>query len=436
MFEEIRMSEHFFDVIIVGAGIAGCSCAITAARAGLDVLLLEQADTPGKMNMTGGRIYTHALKKLLPDFAATAPLQRGVCRERISVLTKDAASTLEYFNDRSSCADTPSASCTVLRKSFDPWLAGEAEKAGAKLLLSQRVNELLKKGETICGVKTGTDAFHGNVVILAEGASSLLGQKADLVKKHEPADYATGAKEVIRLGAEVINERFNCKDGEGVAWLFLGYPSTGQMGGGFLYTNKDSLSLGMVLGMKDAKESNTSVLQMLADFKKHPLIQPLIRDGETVSRSGHMVPEGGYNAIPELVDNGVLIVGDAASLCLNLGYTVRGMDLAILSGMAAANTVIHAKEADNYSRESLWSYYDELERENILPDMKVYKHIPDFMHNKRIFTTYPHVVNNFMQDLFAVESGSEPAWKKISRYVQKAGLLNIMKDVWSGIKSF
>ena len=430
------MSEHVFDVIIVGAGIAGSSAAITAGRAGLDVLLLEQADTPGKMNMTGGRIYTRALKKLLPDFAATAPLERRVVKERLSVLTEDAASTLEYFKEPSDSDGSSSVSSTVLRKSFDPWLAAEAEKAGAQLRLSQKVNDLVRKDGNICGVMTGTETFHAHVVILADGASALLGQKAGMVKTHDPADYATGAKEVIRLGEEVINARFNCRNGEGVAWMFLGYPSTGQMGGGFLYTNKDSLSLGMVLGMKDARESNVSVLQMLADFKKHPLIRPLIQGGETVSHSGHMVPEGGYNAIPELVANGLLIVGDAASLCLNLGYTIRGMDLAILSGMAAANTVIRAKKAANYSREYLWSYYDELERENVLPDMKVYKHIPEFLHNKRLFSTYPGLVNGFMQDLFAVDNGSEPAWKKISRYVQKAGIVHILKDVWAGIKSF
>lgn len=428
------MDTHIYDVIIVGAGIAGCSAAITAARAGLDVLLLEQAETPGKMNMTGGRVYTRALKKLLPDFASTAPVQRRVTQERISILTEDAASTLEYFKAPADNAD--GASCTVLRKDFDPWLAEEAQKAGATLLVSQRVTDLVRKGGNVCGVATATDTFHAQVVILAEGASALLGQKAGMVKKHDPAQYATGAKEVIRLGEAVINERFNCAPGQGAAWLFLGYPSTGQMGGGFIYTNRDSLSVGMVLGMKDARESNVSVLQMLADFKKHPLIRPLISDGEVVSRGGHMVPEGGYNAIPELADNGVLIIGDAASLCLNLGYTIRGMDLAILSGMAAANTVIRAKEADKYSRDYLWSYYDELEKENVLPEMKQYRHIPEFLHNERIFTTYPSLVNNFMQDLFSVDGASEPAWKKIARYVQKAGFLHIMKDIWNGIKSF
>lgn len=430
------MSGQNYDVIIVGAGIAGSSAAITAARGGLKVLLLEKSDIPGKMNLTGGRLYTYALKKLLPDFASSAPIQRRVVQERISILTEEAASTLEYFAEPASDGNWSSASCTVLRKSFDPWLAEQAQEAGAELLLSARVDSLIKEGDNICGVRAGKDSFKANVVILADGANSGLGRKLGLVQKPNPIDYATGAKEVIRLGAEVINNRFNCEGDDGISWLFLGYPSTGQMGGGFLYTNKDSISLGMVVGQKDAKESKVSVLQMLEDFKKHPFIKPLIRGGEVVSKGGHTIPEGGYNAVPELVDNGVLIIGDAASFCLNLGYTVRGMDLAILSGIAAANTVIRAKEADNFSNDYLWSYHDELERENLLPDMKMYRHIPEFLHNKRIFTTYPQTVNTFMRDLFSIDGRSEPAWRKVSRYVQKVGIMNILKDAWNGIKSF
>ena len=430
------MSEQSYDVVIVGAGVAGSSAAITAARAGLKTLLLEQAATPGKLNLTGGRIYTHALHRLFPDFTGAAPLQRRVTKERISVLTQKAASTFEYFDEPENAGNWSAASCTVLRKTFDPWLADEARKAGAELLVSTRVKSLIEKNGAVCGVKTATAAFSASVVILADGASSLLGQKLGLVKKPDPADYATGAKEVIRLGQDTINQRFNCEGDDGVAWLFMGYPSTGQMGGGFLYTNRDSVSIGMVLGMKDARESNVSVLQMLADFKKHPLIQPLIQDGETIARGGHMVPEGGYNAVPELAGDGVLVAGDAASLCLNLGYTVRGMDLAILSGIAAANTVIRAKQANNFSRDYLWSYHDELEKENVLPDMKLYKNIPGFLHNERIFATYPGLVNNFMRDVFTVRSGSEAAWKKATRYVQQAGIMNLIKDVWNGIKSF
>lgn len=427
---------QLYDVIIVGAGIAGSSCAITAARGGLKVLLLEQADVPGKLNLTGGRIYTHALQKLLPDFASHAPLERRVTRERLSVLTDHAASSFEFYDEPQEKGDFSAASCTVLRKEFDPWLAQEARNAGAELRVSERVTGFIKKDDAVCGVETSTDHFNAPIVIVAEGASSLLGQSLGIVKKHDPADYATGAKEIIRLGEDVISQRFNCVGQDGVAWLFMGYPSTGQMGGGFLYTNRDSVSLGMVLGMKDAREKKVSVLQMLADLKKHPLIQPLIAGGEVIFHGGHMVAEGGYNAMPELADNGVLLVGDAASFCLNLGFTIRGMDLAILSGMAAANTAIRARQADNYSKDFLWSYYDELEKENVFPDMKMYRHVPEFLHNERMFSTYPKLVNNFMADLFRVNGKSEPAWKMVGRHARKAGFFNLARDFWEAIKSF
>ncbi|MDE5831391.1 MAG: FAD-dependent oxidoreductase, partial [Desulfovibrio sp.] len=425
-----------YDAIIVGAGIAGCSAAIVAARAGLKILLLEKSDTPGKMNMTGGRLYSYALKKLAPDFAATAPIQRRVVKECLSILTDDAASTLEYFHTPPADGDWSSSSFTVLRKSFDVWLTEQVQKAGATLLYSQRADSLIKEGDTVAGVRTDKESFKCDVVILADGAGSRLAQSLGLAKKPDPFDYATGAKQVIRLGAETINERFGCVSSDGVAWLFLGYPTAGHMGGGFLYTNKDSVSLGMVLGQKDSKEAGLSILNILEELKAHPFVKPLIAGGEIVARGGHMIPEGGYNAAPELADNGVLIAGDAASFCLNLGYTVRGMDLAILSGMAAANTVIRAKDADNFSRDYLWSYHDELERENLLPEMKLYKNIPGFLHNKRMFETYPQIANKFMRDLFTIDGTSEPAWKKVARYAHKAGFVNLMKDAWKLIKAF
>lgn len=428
------MSSENYDLIVVGGGMAGCAAAIVAARGGLKVLLLEKSATPGKMNLTGGRLYAHALKKLLPDALSSAPLQRLVVKERISILTEDAASTMEYF--RAPGGEASGESYTALRKSLDPWLFDQAKKAGAVARLAQGVKSVVKDGDNIVGVRIASDEFRAKIVILADGASSLLGQSLGLVKKLDPADYAVGAKEVIRLGEGAINERFDCDSENGVAWLFLGYPTAGNMGGGFLYTNKDSVSVGMVLGQEASKLPGVSILDMVGKLKDHPLIRPLLKGGEVVSKGGHMIPEGGYNATPELVDNGLMIVGDAASFCMNLGYTVRGMDLAILSGIAAANTAIRAKQADNFSREYLWSYYDELERENVLPEMKLYKNLPGFLHNKRVFETYPRLVNNFMGDVFAVDGKSEPAWKKIARYANKAGFFNLMKDGWNIIKSF
>ena len=172
--------------------------------------------------------------------------------------------------------------------------------------------------------------------------------------RFNPHHYAVGVKEVIGLTPEQINDRFNVTGEEGAAWLFAGSPSDGLMGGGFLYTNKDSVSLGLVCGLGDIAHAQKSVPQMLEDFKQHPAIRPLISGGKLLEYSAHMVPEGGLAMVPQLVNDGVMIVGDAAGFCLNLGFTVRGMDLAIASAQAAATNGDRRQRTRRISPPAVW----------------------------------------------------------------------------------
>lgn len=100
---------------------------------------------------------------------------------------------------------------------------------------------------------------------------------------------------------------------------------------------------------------------MLEDFKQHPAVAPLIAGGKLVEYSAHVVPEAGINMLPELVGDGVLIAGDAAGMCMNLGFTIRGMDLAIAAGEAAAKTVLSAMKSDDFSKQKLAEYRQHLE---------------------------------------------------------------------------
>ncbi len=106
--------EDDCDIIIIGAGIAGTACALRCARAGLSVLLLERAEIPGSKNLSGGRLYTHALAELLPQFHLTAPLERRITHESLSLLTPDGATTF-------SSLQPGGESWSVLRARFDPW---------------------------------------------------------------------------------------------------------------------------------------------------------------------------------------------------------------------------------------------------------------------------------------------------------------------------
>ncbi|MFE8150634.1 FAD-dependent oxidoreductase [Brenneria goodwinii] len=424
------MSEEKFDAIVVGAGCAGCVAGYVMAKAGLDVLVIERGNAAGSKNMTGGRLYAHSLEKIMPGFAQEAPVERKVTREKISFLTDESAVTLDFHSEQPDIASK--ASYTVLRNLFDPWLMEKAEQAGVQFIPGVRVDSLLREGHRVTGVQAGEDSLEANIVILADGVNSLLGRAIGMVPASSPHHYAVGVKEVISLSSSQIEDRFNLSAGEGAAWLFAGSPSNGLMGGGFLYTNRDSLSLGLVCGLGDMGHATKSVPQMLEDFKQHPAVRPLIQGGTLLEYSAHMVPEGGLAMVPPLVDDGVMIVGDAAGLCLNLGYTVRGMDLAIASAEAAALTAIEAKSSQDFSAGGLAAYKKKLEQSFVLRDMHLYRKLPALMENPRLFSQYPRMVADIMTDMFIIDGTlSKPVRSKILTRSKQVGLMNLLKD---GIK--
>ncbi|MEO3988475.1 FAD-dependent oxidoreductase [Pseudocitrobacter cyperus] len=424
------MSDEKFDAIVVGAGVAGSVAAYVMAKAGLDVLVIERGNQAGSKNMTGGRLYAHSLENIMPGFAQHAPLERKVTREKIAFMTDDSAVTLDFHRQR---PDSPAQDCwTVLRNRFDPWLMAQAEEAGAQFIPGVRVDALIQEGGQVCGVQAGDDVLEANVVILADGVNSLLGRSLGMVPTPSPHHYAVGVKEVIALSAAQIEDRFNLNENEGAAWLFAGSPSNGLMGGGFLYTNQDSVSLGLACGLGDMAHAKKSVPQMLEDFKQHPDIRPLIKGGKLLEYSAHMVPEGGMAMVPQLFGNGVMIVGDAAGFCLNLGYTVRGMDLAIASAEAAANTAIAAKAQQDFSSGTLSAYKSALEQGCVIRDMQHFRKLPALMENPRLFSQYPQMLADIMNDMFTIDGrANQPVRKMVMSHMKKIGLMNLLKD---GIK--
>ena len=425
------MSDDKFDAIVVGTGVAGSVAALVMARAGLDVLVIERGDSAGCKNMTGGRLYAHTLEAIIPGFAVSAPVERKVTREKISFLTEESAVTLDFHREQ---PEVPQhASYTVLRNRLDPWLMEQAEQAGAQFIPGVRVDALVREGNKVTGVQAGDDILEANVVILADGVNSMLGRSLGMVPASDPHHYAVGVKEVIGLTPEQINDRFNITGEEGAAWLFAGSPSDGLMGGGFLYTNKDSISLGLVCGLGDIAHAQKSVPQMLEDFKQHPAVAPLIAGGKLVEYSAHVVPEAGINMLPELVGDGVLIAGDAAGMCMNLGFTIRGMDLAIAAGEAAAKTVLSAMKSDDFSKQKLAEYRQHLES-GPLRDMRMYQKLPAFLDNPRMFSGYPELAVGVARDLFTIDgSAPELMRKKILRHGKKVGFINLIKDGMKGV---
>ena len=421
-----------FDVIVVGAGLAGNTAAYLLAKAGLGVLVIERSETIGGKNVTGGRMYSHSLEKIFPDFAKEAPLGRRITKERISMLTADSATTVEYAAEK--LGEQGKATYAVLRAEFDPWLAGKAEEAGADYVTGIRVDEVLVKDGKVCGVIAGGDEMTADVVLLADGVNSLLAQQLGMKKELEPSQVAVGVKEVIKLGKQKINDRFGVSDEDGMAWLFAGDTTGGSIGGGFLYTNQDSVSLGIVTTISEIGRNDIAPRDMIERLKNHPVVQPIIKDGEVVEYSAHLVTEGGYDMIPTLYRDNVLVAGDAAALVMNLGFTIRGMDLCIESGRLAAETIIKAKEAGDFSSKTLSQYKTALDNSFVMKDMLHFRKMPKFIENHRIFTQYPAMADKIMSDLF-IMYGQEPVKfkKKALAAVKDVGLMNLLKDGMSAM---
>ena len=427
-----------FDAIVVGAGLAGSVAAYELANAGTEVLLVERGNFAGAKNMTGGRLYAHSLKKVFPDFEKEAPLERKICHERISLMTGDSNFTIDFSSD--AMEDESQASYSVLRGPFDQWLASKAEDAGAEAIYGIPVESLIRdESGKVCGIKAGEDEITAEVVILCDGVNSLLAQEAVVYSKPPASQIAVGVKEVFELDEQTIDDRLLCNPGEGAAWLFAGDATHGVFGGGFMYTNRTSISLGVVAGIEACASSAnaTPVYQMLEDLKKHPAVAPLIKGAKVVEHSGHMVPEGGINIMPPLIGDGVMLAGDSAMMCINLGYMVRGMDYAIAAGQMAGQQAVKALDAGDTSKAGLQGYVDALEQSFVLKDLRQYKDEPAFMENfDRMFNGYPVMVRDIMNSMFVVDgSPVTPMKQNVMPIVKRMGIMNILKDVRGAMKA-
>ncbi len=355
------MSEERFDCIIVGGGLAGLTASYVLAEAGMEVLLLERGNFCGAKNMTGGRLYGRSMDTVIPDFSKHAPIERRVVKERLSTMKDEKITTLE--TDSAETIEQDGDSYMILRAKFDKWFAEQAEDQGAMLVSGVFVDNLLVRDKKVCGVIAGDEEMDADVVILADGVNSLLSQKLGYKQPIRQNQVVIGAKEVIGLSEELINQRFHLKSNEGIAWMFRGCSDSCD---GFLYTNKDSISVGITTMVENIEKTSIAVPQLLENFKHLPEIASLLEGGSLLEFSAHLIPEGGIDMIPRLYGDGILIAGDAAALCANLGYTLHGMDLAVESGRLAALTVLEAKGNGDYSEESLSAYQNKLETSIIM----------------------------------------------------------------------
>ena len=405
------------------------AAAYTLAQQELEVLVLEKGDYPGAKNVTGGRLYVSPVRDLFPDLWAKAPLERFIAHEGVTMMAKERSVAINYHGQE--LLEEPYQSYSILRAKFDRWFAKQAERKGAMLVTKSRVDEVIIEEGKVCGVWAGGDELRADVVIACDGVLSLTAEKAGLRKPGNPHDFAVGFKEVIELPAETIENRFGLTDNEGAAHMFMGEVTRGKFGGGFLYTNKESLSLGIVVGIKDLMEGKPAIEapNLLDEFKQRPEIAAMIRGGETVEYSAHVIPEGGLKALTKLTGNGILVAGDAAGFSMNIGVTVRGMEYALASGYYAAQAVLKARENEDYSAGSLAVYEQLLKDSFVMKDFNNFKDAPQALENPRLFTHYPELLGNVMRDLYHMPAGSKDRlYPTAMKYLKFTDLLKMFGD--------
>ncbi|MCX5998442.1 MAG: FAD-dependent oxidoreductase, partial [Chloroflexi bacterium] len=251
--------DEQFDAIVVGAGPAGCAAAYRLAKAGLQVLVVERGKFAGAKNVTGGVLYGAVMDELIPGFGEEAPVERKIGRHVIALLAEKSSVSIDYDSGSSDGHKDYS----VLRSKFDRWFAQKVEAAGAVLATGLRADDLAWEGGRVAGIVAGGDTISGRVVIAADGVNSLLAEKAGLGVRLSPDNLNQGVKEVIRLPRKTIEDRFNLSEDSGAAIHFLGSCTRGIHGGGFLYTNKDSISLGVVAQLRALVDNDLKAVDLL-----------------------------------------------------------------------------------------------------------------------------------------------------------------------------
>ncbi|MHA1303485.1 MAG: FAD-dependent oxidoreductase [Candidatus Heimdallarchaeaceae archaeon] len=426
--------EYDFDVIIVGAGLAGSAAALSLTKEGKEVAIIERGQYAGAKNVSGGALYGPILNKIAPNYWEEDAIERFLTTKKITMLSEKRSVTIDV--DLQDFADPPYNGVTVIRPKFDRWLAGKAEEAGTFLLPDTVVEDFVWKDNQIVGIKSGEDVLHSKLVIIAEGAATLLTEKAKLAKQPHPRHHAVGMKETYKLDRAMIEERFHLQGNEGMSNEILGY-THGIPGGGFFYTNKETLSFGLILNIHKLAKKKLKATEVFEDFKSHPYIQKLLKDAEMIEYSAHTIPEGGFKHMPKLYGNGVLVAGDAAGMVLNAGLYIEGMNFALEAGRIAGEASAKILERGDLTRTGTLLYEQMLRESFVYKDLKKFKRAAKFLENERVFTVYPDMMTSLMYKL--LHNTGEPRKRivptAIKHILKKGGLFKLLGDAFGAFRS-
>lgn len=413
--------DEKFDCIVIGGGVAGLAASMVLAKNNMKFLLIERGEFAGSKNVSGGVLWGHDLAKLVPNYweEEEGGWERFINHRRLTFMDQQSSFSLDFKSSHFN--EPPYSGVVVLRSKFDRWLANKVQEAidasnfamESFIATEIKVDDVIMENDKAVGIKTGEDEFYADSVIIAEGVNNLLTRRVGLQDDYVPADHLlTGIKEVIRFDQKVLEDRFQLNGLSGMSNEFVGWATAGVEGGGFLYTNRDSLSVGLVVGIKDMREKGQSPHDILNHFKTHSVIADMIKGGEIVEYSAHVVSSGDKRVMPkELYKDGVLIAGEAANLLMNAGKAIQGMDYAMRSGILAAETIVEAKKIGDFSSNTLKNYRKALDESYVMKDINSYQDAVHLLHTDTMQHKVPNLICDFGRQFFTIKNEPTPKSK-------------------------
>ncbi|BCU68143.1 FAD-dependent oxidoreductase [Sulfolobales archaeon HS-7] len=394
------------DVAIVGAGLGGISASISAVKEGLNPIVIERGEYSGAKNVSGGRMYIHALKSLIPDVEERAPLERPITRETYKVFCNKGRELSFTFKEKSK------TSFSVLRAKFDRWYASAAEEIGVTISYGTYLMGLQEEEDGIT-LNTSLGDIRVKYVIDAGGVTAPVARL--LGRNLKPEHLMLGVKEVISYVQDLPED-------EGEATTVIGL-TRGLKGGGFVYTNKDTTSIGVTLKVDSLQSGSIKASEVVENYRAGLGLR-----GDVLEYSAHLIPYYGWGNLPPLYYNRVLAVGDAAGLLISDGFVIRGMDLAIGSGVIAG---IAVKKVIDGSPLSI--YEEMLKRSFVLSDMRKAWKAFQALSNPNFYGEYEDALCEALSREFLVNGKQRPTLIEAllkSFYDNGLNFSEAVKEIW------